>query len=112
MSTGKQAVAVDDAVCGYGWFGVVGADHGPADHSGGEAGAEAGGDGAVGTDAAFRNLAGDGVDEVEEGVFFLTGGFDGPGFFARPPVIFFRSRHYFDVVLLIGTGAVRGQVRN
>ena len=64
------------------FFGVGDGHHGPADHAGGESGAQAGGDSAVRGDAAARDLAGDFVYELEEGVVFSAGGFDGGEAFA------------------------------
>lgn len=57
----EQTDAVDNPVRRDGVFGKGVGIHGPADHTGGQAGAETGCNSAIGSDAATRHLARDGM---------------------------------------------------
>ncbi len=70
----SKPIPVDDPMGGDGFFCVVTGIHGPADHAGGHARAEDGGDGSVGSDTTSRDLAGHFMHQVEEGFVFAAGG--------------------------------------
>ena len=117
----KQAIAIDDPVRGDGRIGMMSADHGPAHHSRGKAGAQTGGDSAIGGDTAFGDLAGDAVDEVKERVLRFAGGFDDwearihAGLrllVGRTGINSFADCHDLLVLLIIETAVVPGPDRN
>lgn len=82
MAPCQQTGAIDNAMGGDGVFDQMPADHSPSNHTGGATGAQGGGDGAIGGDAAFWYLTGDGMHQLEEIVILLAGGADGGELFA------------------------------
>ena len=74
MFAREEALAIDNPMSGDGLFCVVAGIHGPADHASGKAGAETGGDGAIGSDTAAGDLACDLVHQLEKIVLFFAGG--------------------------------------
>ncbi len=58
MFTAEHTIAVHYAVGRHFWAGAAGGIHGPANHAGREFGAQAGGDGAIGSNTALWYLPG------------------------------------------------------